>query len=91
MDDADVTLRSLRAVNKSLKQGNLRTALSQMEKIDPSCGICDEYLSDGKVLVGEIIDNCQVSATGDNEECKALKEEVIELVSMLEEAYVPES
>lgn len=86
-DDADTTLVQLRSVGELLEEGNLKQALSQMERIDSSCSICGEYISEGKRVVKEAIVQCSIPPEGKNEECKALMDEVIEIISILEEGY----
>ena len=93
MDDtANVTLNNLRAVIESLEQGNLKQALSVMEKMNPSCPVCNEYLTDGKTLAKEAIINCPLPITDTSgNECKTITEDIMELVNLLEAAYAEDN
>jgi len=91
-DTADATLSNLRAVTESLKQGNLKRALSLMERMNPSCPVCNEYLADGKTLAKEAIIHCPLPITDTSgNECKTIAEDIMELVNLLESAYAEDS
>lgn len=88
MEDAGTTLRKIRGLNKSLRNGNISGAMSQIDDMSPSCVLCEEFLTEVREIIQEADrKQCFVANNGKNPECEALMSDALSIVRDLETGY----